>query len=303
MTTNTSSIPSLLRPGVEALFGMGNIYPEEWSEIFEKHKSEKHEEYDIELRYSGLADIVPEGSQFPMDTIGERIRWSYLHRAVGLGVVLTKQCIEDNQYKTEFPQQVKQLKRSLTVTKDTLGANILNNGFNPAYPGGDGQPLFSANHPIDGGVYSNTLTQGGADVDLSEAGLEQMIVLIQSVPLQSGMLSRVMPKKLIVPPALQFTASRLLDSSYRVGLNINDINAIYHNSYIPEGYRVNNYLTNSNAWFILTDADNGLKHFVRTPVEIDVYQDFSTKNVMTSANERYSFGWSNPRAIFGSPGV
>ena len=198
----------------------------------------------------------------------------------------------------QFPQQAVSLRNSLRVTKNILGANVLNNAFNAAYPIGDGQPVCSKNHPIDGGVFSNTFN---AHVDFSEAGVEQAIIAIQKFPMQSGILAQTMAKKIIVPRDLQFAASRLLNSQFRISTANNDINAVYHNDYIPEGYRVNQYLTSQDAWFILTDAPDGLKHYQRTGVETDTYVDYQTDNVMAKATERYSFGVSNPRGIFGSP--
>jgi hypothetical protein len=189
------------------------------------------------------------------------------------------------------------------VTKNILGANVLNNAFNAAYPIGDGQSVCSAAHPIDGGVFSNAFAGAAPNVDFSEAGVEQAIILIQKFPMQSGILSQTMAKKLILPRELQFAASRLLNSAFRVDVANNDINALYHNDYIPDGYKINQYLTSATAWFIITDAEDGLKHFQRTPVETDTYVDYPTDNVMAKATERYSFGVSNPRGIFGSPGV
>jgi len=299
---NTGQIAELLRPGLKAVFGQYPTYPEQWTEIFKTYKSDKYQEIEVEMKYLGAADIKPEGQPIATDSMGQRIITNYVHKRVGLSFTITKEAIEDNLYQNQFPQQAVSLRNSLRVTKNILGANVLNNAFNAAYPIGDGQAVCSANHPIDGGTFSNTLA-GNASVDFSEAGVEQAIIAIQKFPMQSGILAQTMAKKIIVPRELQFSASRLLNSQFRIGTANNDINAMYHNDYIPEGYRVNQYLTSADAWFVLTDAPDGLKHYQRTGVETDTYVDYQTDNVMAKATERYSFGVSNPRGIFGSPGA
>lgn len=299
---NTGQIAQLLRPGLKAVFGQYPTYPEQWTEIFKTYQSDKYQEIEVEMKYLGAADIKPEGQPIATDSMGQRIVTNYIHKRVGLSFTITKEAVEDNLYQNQFPEQAKSLRNSLRITKNILGANILNNAFNLAYPIGDGQPVCSIAHPIDGGVFSNSLA-GNASVDFSEAGVEQAIILIQKFPMQSGILSQTMAKKMILPRELQFSASRLLNSAFRVDVANNDINALYHNDYIPEGYRINQFLTSPSAWFILTDAEDGLKHFQRTPVETDTYVDYPTDNVMAKATERYSFGVSNPRGIFGSPGV
>jgi hypothetical protein len=300
---NTGQIAQLLRPGLKAVFGQYPTYPEQWTEIFKTYQSDKYQEIEVEMKYLGAADIKPEGQPIATDSMGQRIVTNYIHKRVGLSFTITKEAVEDNLYQSQFPQQAVSLRNSLRITKNILGANVLNNAFNTAYPIGDGQPVCSLNHPIDGGVFANAFAGGGPTVDFSEAGVEQAIILIQQFPMQSGILSQTMAKKLILPRELQFAASRLLNSAFRVDVANNDINAIYHNDYIPEGYKINQFLTSANAWFIITDAEDGLKHYQRTPVETDTYVDYPTDNVMAKATERYSFGVSNPRGIFGSPGV
>jgi len=297
---NTGQIAELLRPGLKAVFGEYPTYPEQWTEIFKTYKSDKYQEIDVEMKYLGAADIKPEGQPIASDSMGQRVITNYIHKSVGLSFTITKEAVEDNLYQTQFPQQAVSLRNSLRVTKNILGANILNNAFNPAYPIGDGQSVCSTSHPIDGGVFSNRL---GDDADFSEAAVERAIIDIQKFPMQSGILAQTMAKKLIVPRELQFEASVLLNSQFRTGTADNDINAIYHNDYMPDGYRVNQYLTDPAAWFIITDAPDGMKHFQRTPVQTDTYVDYPTDNVMAKASERYSFGVSNPRGIFGSAGV
>jgi len=300
---NTGQIAQLLRPGLKAVFGQYPTYPEQWTEIFKTYQSDKYQEIEVEMKYLGAADIKMEGQPIATDSMGQRIVTNYIHKRVGLSFTITKEAVEDNLYQNQFPQQAISLRNSLRVTKNILGANVLNNAFNAAYPIGDGQPVCSAAHPIDGGVFSNAFAGMAPNVDFSEAGVEQAIILIQKFPMQSGILSQTMAKKLILPRELQFAASRLLNSAFRVDVANNDINALYHNDYIPDGYKINQYLTSATAWFIITDAEDGLKHFQRTPVETDTYVDYPTDNVMAKATERYSFGVSNPRGIFGSPGV
>lgn len=299
---NTGQIAQLLRPGLKAVFGNYNTYPEQWTEIYKSQPSDKYQEIEVEMKYLGAADIVAEGAPTPVDSMGQRIVTNYIHRKIAISFSITEEAIQDNQYQSQFPLQAESLRNSLRTTKNQLGANLLNNAFDPAYPIGDGQSVCSANHPIDGGVFSNTLA-GSATVDFSEAALEAAIIQIQKFPMQSGILAQTMAKKLILPRELQFAASRLLNSAFRSETANNDINALYHNDYIPGGYKINQYLVSPSAWFIITDAENGLKHFQRSPVTTDTYVDFATSNVMAKASERYSFGISNPRAIFGSPGV
>lgn len=294
---NTGQIRDILRPGLKAVFGNYPTYPEQWKEIFKTYQSDKYQEIDVEMKYLGAADFKAEGQPISTDSMGQRIVTNYIHRTVGLSFAITKEAIQDNLYKNQFPMQAVALRNSLKTTKNILGASVLNNAFDVNYPLGDGQPLCSLSHPIDGGVFANKLP---VSVDFSEAAVEAAIIAIQQFPMQSGILSQTMPLKIVVPKELQFAAARLLESSFRVDTANNDINALYHRNYIPQGYVVNQYLTSPTAWFILTDAEEGLKHFQRTPVETDTYVDFPTDNVMAKASERYSFGCSNPRIIFGS---
>ncbi len=300
---NTSQIASLLRPGLAAVFGQYPTYPEQWTEIFTKHNSDKYQEIEVEMKYLGAADIKAEGQPIATDSMGQRIITNYIHKTVGLSFTITKEAVQDNLYQNQFPEQAISLRNSLRTTKNILGANVLNNAFNPLYPIGDGQSVCSQNHPIDGGVFSNTFAGGSPTVDFSEAGVQDAIILIQQFPMQSGILSQTMAQKMILPRELQFAASRLLNSAFRVDVANNDINALYHNDYIPKGYKINQYLDSPNAWFILTDAENALKYYQRQAVETDTYVDFPTDNVLAKATERYSFGVSNARGIFGSPGV
>lgn len=300
MAINTSSIQSLLRPGLKAVFGSYDQYPSEWSNIFDTYYSDKAVEIEAEMKFLGLAQIQPEGAPTAIDTMGQRIITQYYHKYFGLGFVITRQAIMDNLYKTRFPMMAKSLKHSLQQTKEIVGANIINNGWNPQYPIGDGQPLFSVNHPIDSGVVANT---PAAPVDLNEASLEAALIGIQQFQDQAGLIVRTQAQQLIVPTQNQFVATRILESVYRTGTANNDINAMYANASVPKGYSVNHFFTLPACWVIKTDAPDGAKHYIREPVETDVYTDFSTRNLQVSAIERYSFGVSNFRSLYGSQGI
>lgn len=300
MSTNTGQIAQLLRPGLAAIVGELPTYPAQYTEIFKTYESDKYQEIEIEMRMPGIADFKPEGEPTATDTaIGQRIITNYIHKTVGLNEILTKETIRDNLYKKEFPQLAVNLRTSLKITKDTLGANILNNAFNPGAPIGDGQPICSGFHPVDGGFYSNIAPAAG----FAETSVENMLIQIQGFVMQSGILSQTMGEKLIVPRQLQMSASRLLNSSFRIGVANNDINATYHGDYIPKGYKVNQYLTSPTSYFILTDAPDGFKHYQRDPIETDTHVDYITNNIMMKAEERYSFGITNPRGVIGSQGA
>lgn len=297
---NTAAISRLLTPTIKDVFGRYNTYPDQWKEIFYTQPSNRAFEFDVEMRYLGLAGIKPEGSPVDVDTMGERTVTNYIHRCVATSFNITKEALEDNQYQEKFPEAVLSLRDSLRSSKNILGANILNNAFAAGFPIGDGQALCSATHPIDGGVFSNI---AAAPVAFSEAGLEAGIIDIQAFPTVSGLLSEVMPRKVLISRNNQFNASRVLQSTFRSATALNDINALYHLDYIPEGYKVNQFLTSTRGYFILTNAVSGLKHYQRTDVESYVYPDPQTFNIKFTAMERYSFGASNPRALWGSPGV
>lgn len=300
MSTTTGQIAQLLRPGLAAIVGDLPPYPEEWTEIFKTYKSDKYQEIEVEMRYPGVADIKPEGMPTATDSaIGQRIITNYIHKTVGLNEILTKETIRDNLYNREFPRLAVSLRTSLRVAKNILAANILNNAFNPAVVTGDGQPVCSATHPVDGGFYSNV----SAAAAFSETVVETMLIQIQQFVMQSGILAQTMARKLIVPPQLQFAASRLLNSSFRTTVIQNDISAIYHGDYIPEGYRINHYLTSPTAFFILTDSPDGFKHYQREAVETDTHVDYITNNVMLKAEERYSLGITNTRGVMGNAGA
>lgn len=300
MSVNTAAIGNLLRPGLAAVFGDYAQYPSQWTEIFDIYESDKAIEQEVEMRMLGLAQLRPEGAPTAVDNnMGQRNITSYVSQYIALSFSITRQAIMDNLYKTKFPMMVKSLKKSMAQTKEILGANILNNGFNAAFPIGDGQALFSVNHPIDTGVVANTFA---VQADLNEGSMESAIIAIQQFKDLAGIVTMNQPKKMIVPPQGQFVAERLLGSAFRTNTNTNDISATHNLNSIPEGYRVNQFITLANSWFILTDAPDSFKHYVREKIETDVYTDFSNDNLLAKAVERYSFGVSNFRGGFACNG-
>lgn len=300
MTINTTAIRSLLRPGLAAIFGDYSAYPQQWTEIFEKHTSDKAYEIEVEIKMLGLAAIKAEGAPTTYDNMGQRYITNYVHRYVSIGFIITRQAIKDNLYQAKFPMQGKALKDSMLQTKEVLGASILNNGFDTNFPIGDGQPLFSTDHPIDNGTVANTFT---VQADLNETSLQDAIVGVQRFKDAAGKRIMIKQQKLIVPTPLQWQAERLLKSEFRTATANNDVNAIYTTGAVPKGYRVNQFLTDDDAWFLLTDAPNGFKHYEREAMETDVYTDFDTDNLKAKALERYSFGCTDFRAGWGSQGA
>lgn len=299
MVINTGAIVNLLRPGLAAVFGSDPMYPSQYKEIFEEHTSDKQIELDVELKMLGLGAIRPEGSPTQFQDMGQRYVTQYINRYISAGFVITRAAIKDNLYKADFPKQSQSLKDSLDQTSEVLGASVLNNGFSSSYPGGDGVSLFNASHPIDGGTVSNTFT---VQADLNETSLQDGLTAIERFQNVAGLRVMVQARKMIVPPPLRWTADRLLGSQFRTGTANNDISAVYNTNAVPDGYRVNQFLTDDNAWFILTNAGNGFKHYLREPYETSVFSDFQTDNMLAKAIKRESFGWSNFRAGFGSSG-
>ena len=302
MAISRAQLLKELLPGLNALFGMEySRYGEEHKEIYETESSERSFEEETKLSGFSAAPVKNEGSAIAYDNAQEVFTARYSHETIALGFSLTEEAIEDNLYDSLSSRYTKALARAMSYTKQTKAAATLNNGFNSAYAGGDGQALFSANHPlVSGGVNSNTPT---TPADLNETSLEAAVIQIAGWTDERGLLIAAKPRKLIVPPALQFVATRLLETELRVGTTDNDINALKNNGSIPEGYAVNHFLTDNDAWFLCTDVPNGMKHFVRTPMATSMDGDFDTGNVRYKARERYSFGWSDPLSMYGSPGA
>ena len=301
MAISRAQLLKELLPGLNALFGLEyKQYGEEHKEIYETETSERSFEEETKLSGFSAAPVKPEGQAIAYDNAQEAWTARYNHETIALGFSITEEAVEDNLYDSLSKRYTKALARAMAYTKQVKAASVLNNGFAAAYTGGDGQPLFSASHPlISGGVNSNRLTAS----DLNETSLEAAVIQIAGWTDERGLLIAAKPNKLIVPPALMFTAKRLLDTELRVATADNDINALKAMGSIPGGYTVNHFLTDTNAWFLTTDVPNGMKHFVRTPLQNSMDGDFDTGNVRYKARERYSFGVSDPLGIFGSPGA
>ena len=301
MAISRAQLLKELLPGLNALFGMEYArYGEEHKEIFDTEKSERSFEEETKLAGFGAAPVKNEGSAIAYDNAQEAFTARYSHETIALGFSITEEAVEDNLYDSLSARYTKSLARAMAYTKQVKAAAVLNNGFSASYVGGDGVPLFSASHPlISGGVNSNIPS---TPVDLNETSLENAVIQISLWVDERGLLIAARPRKLIIPPALQFTATRLLETSLRIGTADNDINALKNNGSIPEGYAINHYLTDTNAWFLTTDVPNGLKHFERSPLTNSMDGDFDTGNVRYKARERYSFGWSDPLGMFGSAG-
>jgi hypothetical protein len=301
MAISRAQLLKELLPGLNALFGLEYArYGEEHKEIYETETSERSFEEEVKLSGFSAAPVKNEGSAIAYDNAQEAFTARYTHVTIAQGFSLTEEAIEDNLYDSLSGRYTKALARSMAYTKQVRAASVLNTGFTAAV-GGDGQPLFSASHPlVSGGTNSNIPV---TPADLNETSLEAAVIQISLWTDERGLLIASKPRKLIVPPALQFVATRLLETELRVGTNDNDINAIKNNGSIPEGYTINHYLTDTNAWFLCTDVPNGMKHFVRTPLQNSMDGDFDTGNVRYKARERYSFGFSDPLGMFGSAGA
>ena len=300
MAISRAQLLKELLPGLNALFGLEYAtYGEQHKEIYDTETSERSFEEETKLSGFSAAPVKNEGSALAYDNAQEAFTARYTHETIAMGFGLTEEAIEDNLYDSLSARYTKALARSMAYTKQVKAANVLNTGFTAT--GGDGVALFSTQHPlISGGVNSNT---PATQADLNETSLENAVIQIAAWTDERGLLIAAKPTKLIVPPALQFVATRLLETELRVGTADNDINAIKNNGSIPGGYTVNNYLTDSNAWFLCTDVPNGMKHFVRTPMSTGMDGDFDTGNVRYKARERYSFGYSDPLGMFGSSGA
>ena len=301
MAISRAQLLKELLPGLNALFGMEYArYGEEHKEIYESETSERSFEEETKLSGFSAAPVKNEGSAISYDNAQEAWTARYNHETIAQGFSITEEAMEDNLYDSLSNRYTKALARAMSYTKQVKAASVLNNGFSASYLGGDGVALFSTAHPlVSGGVNSNTPS---TQTDLNETSLEAAVIQIAGWTDERGLLIAAKPRKLIVPPALQFVATRLLETSLRVGTTDNDINALKNNGSIPEGYTTNHFLTDTNAWFLLTDVPNGMKHFERVPLATSMDGDFDTGNVRYKARERYSFGWSDPLGAFASSG-
>ena len=301
MAISRSQLVKELEPGLNALFGLEyKNYTDEHTQIFDIENSDRAFEEEVMLSGFGNAEVKPEGSSVNYDDAKETFTARYTHETLALAFSITEEAIEDNLYDRLASRYTKALARSMANAKQVKAANVLNNAFSSSFTGGDGVELCSAVHPIVAGTFKNELSTAA---DLNETSLEQSLIDIAGMTDERGLKIAARGMKMIIPSELQFTAERLMKSQGRVATADNDINAIANMGMIPQGYVVNHYLTDTDAFFIKTDVPNGLKMFVRAPVKTSMEGDFETGNVRYKARERYSFGFSDPRGIFGSPGA
>ena len=309
MAISRAQLLKELLPGLNALFGLEYArYGQEHKEIFETESSDRSFEEETKLYGFASAPTKTEGSAIAYDNAQEAWTARYNHVTIALGFSLTEEAVEDNLYDSLSARYTKALARSMANTKQVRAANVLNNGFSGSFLGGDDRSLFGTNassavtnHPlVSGGTNSNTQATPS---DLNETALENAVIQISNWTDERGLLIAAKPRRLVIPSDLQFVATRLLDTAQRPGTADNDINALKNNGAIPEGYSVNHFLTDTDAYFLTTDVPNGMKHFERTALSTSMDGDFDTGNVRYKARERYSFGWSDPLGMFGSPGA
>ena len=301
MAISRAQLLKELLPGLNALFGLEyEKYEDEHTQVYEVENSERSFEEEVKLSGFGAAPVKPEGSAISYDSAQESFTSRYNHETVAMGFSITEEAMEDNLYDSLSARYTKALARAMAYTKQTKAASLLNTGFD-TFQSGDGVTLFNASHPtVAGGTNGN---RPSTNADLNETSLEQAVIDIAAYKDERGLLIAARPRKLVIPPALMFVATRILQSDLRVGTADNDTNALKTNGSIPEGFAVNLYLTDTDAFFLTTDIPNGLKMFVRTPMSTSMDGDFNTGNVRYKARERYSFGVSDPLGIYGSPGA
>ena len=302
MAISRAQLAKELEPGLNALFGLEySKYGDEAAEIFESESSDRAFEEEVMLSGFGAAPTKSEGAGVEYDSATEVYTARYTHETVAMAFALTEEAVEDNLYDRLSNRYTRALARSMAQSKQVKGASILNNGFDNNFTGGDGKELLATDHPLSvGGTFSNEPTTA---TDLNETALENGLITISQFTDERGLIVALRGRKLVIPAELQFVAERLMKSEGRVGTADNDINALRSSGAIPEGYTVNHFLTDPDAFFILTDAPNGLKHFTRAPLRTAMEGEFNTGNMRFKARERYSFGWSDPRAIYGSEGA
>ena len=298
MAISRAQLVKELEPGLNALFGLEyRQYANEAAEIFDTESSDRAFEEEVMLSGFGNASVKPEGQGVSYDDAQETFTARYTNETIALAFAITEEAIEDNLYDRLASRYTKALARSMASTKNIKGAAVLNNGFTAAYAGGDGKALFDTEHPTLAGSFSNELT---TPAELNETSLEEALINIAAFTDERGLKIAAQGVKMIIPSALQFTAERLMKSEGRTGTADNDINAIKSMGMVPQGYAVNHYLTAAKKWFVKTDVPNGMKHFERAPITTKMEGDFDTGNVRYKARERYVFGFSDPRGIFGS---
>jgi len=300
MAVSRAQLLKELLPGLNALFGLEyKRYAEEHKEIYEEESSERSFEEEVKLSGFSSAPVKAEGAAIAYDNAQEAWTARFTHETIAMGFAITEEAMEDNLYDSLSARYTKALARSMAYTKQIKAAAPLNNGFT-TFQSGDGTTLFSTLHPLVNGGYNSN--KPSTNADLNETSLEAAVIQIAAWTDERGLLIAARPRKLIVPPSLMFVATRLLETELRVDSADNTINALKNNGSIPEGYTVNHFLTDTNGWFLTTDVPNGMKHFVRTPLNTSMDGDFDTGNVRYKSRERYSFGVSDPLGIYGSPG-
>ena len=299
MAISRAQLVKELEPGLNALFGLEyNRYENQHAEVYVSETSDRAFEEEVMLSGFASAPVKQEGAGVVFDQAGETFTARYNHETIALAFAITEEAIEDNLYDRLAGRYTRALARSMANTKQVKAANVLNNAQKTTVTGGDGVSLINASHPLaTGGTFSNVLANAA---DLNETSLEQSLIDIAGFVDERGLKIATQGVKMIIPKELQFTAERLMKSPQRVGTADNDINAIASMGMIPQGYRVNNFLTDTDSFFILTDIPNGFKHFVRSPIKTAIEGDFDTGNVRFKARERYSFGFSDPRCVFGN---
>ena len=302
MAISRAQLAKELEPGLNALFGMEyDRYENEHAEIFDTESSDRAFEEEVLIVGFGNAEVKTEGQGVDYDTASEGFTARYTHETVALAFALTEEAVEDNLYDRLGARYTKALARSMAHTKQVKAANVLNNAFSSSYTGGDGLSLINTAHTLaGGGTWAN---RASTMSDLNETSLENALIGISTFVDDRNMILALQGSKLIVPPQQQFVADRLIETPGRVGTADNDINAVKNMGLLPQGYSVNHFLTDTDAWFVLTDCPDGFKHFERSPISTSMEGDFDTGNVRYKARERYSFGWSNPRCVYGSQGA
>jgi hypothetical protein len=302
MAISRAQLLKELLPGLNALFGMEySKYGEEHKEIYEMDSSDRSFEEETKLSGFGAAPVKEEGASIDYDEAQEAWTARYTHETIAMGFAITEEAVEDNLYDSLSSRYTKSLARAMAYTKQVKAAAIINNAFDAAVTYGDSVSLCNTSHAlVNGGVNSN---RPATAADLNETSLEAACIAIAAWTDERGLLMAAKPRKLVLPPAQQFIATRLLETTGRVGTSDNDLNALRNNNSVPEGHCINHFLTDTNAWFLLTDVPNGLKHFTRVKLSTGMDGDFDTGNSRYKARERYSFGVSDPLGIYGSPGA
>jgi hypothetical protein len=298
--TTQNSIPALFRPGLQAVGLDVKTYPDGWKPIFKQYSSHMQQEIDVQIKMLSAAQLSAEGGQVDYDSFSQQYLTTYFHMYFKKGFMITRAALLDNLYKDKFPMAATALGDAMREIKNIQAFNVFNNAFSALNPLGDGQPLCSLNHPVEGGTFANTFA---IPVGLNEAALEDLVIQVRNFVSDSGIRLNYDIKQLLVPESLQFTAKRLLSTPGRPETGNNDINALYHLKIFSKGYIDSVFLSSPTAFFAIIDHPNSFKYFEREPLDVDVFTDIDTDNLKCRALERYSFGCSNSRGVFGTQGA